>query len=143
MRTLQKNKQTIYYANQAGIVPVYETDENGEIKYIEIDGIKTPVETGNYEMSYGKAVEILGNIAMSGDETSETEYGIDSSGYDAILILDKDETDLTETSIVWHESAVRYRDKEKMSADLNSADYRVLKRVPSINGAKFILGKRV
>lgn len=143
MRTLQKNKQTIYYANQTGLVPIYEKDENGDIKYIEIDGVKTPVETGNYEMSYGKAVDVSGNITMSGDESSETEYGIDSSGYDAVLILDKGEADISETSVVWFENNVRYKDTENQSADPNSADYKVLKKVPSLNGLKYILGKRV
>lgn len=143
MRTLNKNKQTIYYANQTGLVPIYETDENGEIKYIDVDGVKIPVETGNYEMSYGKAIDILGNITMSGDESSETEYGIDSSGYDAVLILDKEEADISETSIVWFENNVKYKNTEKMSTDPNSADYKVLKKVPSLNGLKYILGKRV
>lgn len=143
MRTLQKNKQTIYYANQTGLVPIYEKDENGEIKYIEIDGVKIPVETGNYEMSYGKAIDIDGNITMSGDESSETEYGIDSSGYDAVLILDKGEADISETSVVWFENDVKYKDLENQSADPNTADYKVLKKVPSLNGLKYILGKRV
>jgi len=143
LRTLRKNKQTIYYANQTGLVPIYEKDENGDIKYIEIDGVKTPVETGNYEMSYGKAVDVSGNITMSGDESSETEYGIDSSGYDAVLILDKGEADISETSVVWFENNVRYKDTENQSADPNSADYKVLKKVPSLNGLKYILGKRV
>lgn len=143
MRTLRKNKQTIYYANQTELVPIYEKDENGEIKYIEIDGVKIPVETGKYEMSYGKAIDIDGNITMSGDESNETEYGIDSSGYDAVLILDKNEADISETSVVWFESDVKYKDIEKTSTDPNSADYKVLKKVPSLNGLKYILGKRV
>ena len=143
MRTLKKNKQTIYYANQTGLVPIYETDENGEIKYIDVDGVKIPVETGKYEMSYGKAVDVIGNITMSGDESSEAEYGIDSSGYDAVLIRDKEEADISETSVVWFDNNVEYKDVEKTSADQNSADYKVLKKVPSLNGLKYILGKRV
>ena len=47
MRLLEKNKQNLKYALQVGEVPVYERDEDGNIIYIEIDGQKVPVETGD------------------------------------------------------------------------------------------------
>lgn len=143
MRTLKKNKLPIYYSNQIGTASIYETDENGDIKYIEVDGVKVPVETGEYEPLYGDVIDIHGNISMSGDETVESEYGIDKSGYDAILILDKDEADISETSLIWFENEVVYKDDAETIPDGNSADYKVLKVSSSINGMKYILGKLV
>ena len=68
MRLLEKNKQNLKYALQVGEVPVYERDEDGNIIYIEIDGQKVPVETGEMEIGYSKPVDFRGNIAMSGGE---------------------------------------------------------------------------
>lgn len=133
----------MYYSNQIDTVPIYETDENGDIKYIEVDGVRVPVETGEYEPLYGDVVEIEGNIATSGDESKETEYGIDSSGYDAILVLDKGEADISETSIIWFANSVHYKDEECTIPDRSSADYKVLKPTPSLNGIKYLLGKLV
>ena len=47
LRTLKKNKQKMYYALQVGEVPIYETDEYGNIIYT--DG-GTLIETGEYEI---------------------------------------------------------------------------------------------
>lgn len=46
MRSLKKNKQKLYYATYSDEVPVYETDEDGKIKYTEVDGEKIPIPIG-------------------------------------------------------------------------------------------------
>ena len=66
MRTLNKNKQTMYYALLDKEVPIYDLDEDGNIKYIEIDGVQVPVETGETRIVYSNPVEFKGNITMSG-----------------------------------------------------------------------------
>ena len=38
MRSLKKNKQKLYYSLYSEEIPVYERDEDGNIKYIEVDG---------------------------------------------------------------------------------------------------------
>ena len=76
----------MYYALQVGEVPIYETDEYGNIIYTD-DG--TPIETGEYEIGYAIPVEFYGNIAMSGGESEAVEYGIDVSAYDATLVVEK------------------------------------------------------
>ena len=141
MRTLAKNKQKMYYALQSGEVPIYEKDEYGNIKYITIDGEQVPVETGEYELGYSEPVEFLGNIALSGGDSEVVEYGIDTSAYDATLVTDKGAVPLTETSLIWFQSEVGYKDTTKMIVDGNTADYRVLAVKPILNEAKYILGK--
>ena len=44
MRTLNRNKQKMYYSLQDGTSPVYMTDDDGNVKYIEVDGEQIPVE---------------------------------------------------------------------------------------------------
>lgn len=141
MRTLAKNKQKMYYALQSGEVPIYEIDEDGNIKYITIDGEQVPVETGEYELGYSEPVEFFGNIALSGGDSEVVEYGIDTSAYDATLVTDKGAVPLTETSLIWFQSEVGYKDTAKTIVDGNTADYRVLSVKPSLNEAKYILGK--
>ena len=141
MRNLKKNKQTMYYALLNKTQPVYERDELGNIIYIEIDGVQVPVETGDTELVYSKPVKFKGNISTSGGESKETEYGIDSTDYDAVLMMMKNELPITETSIIWHTSNIGYKDKDKTIIDDKSADYVVKKRSPSLNQFKYLLGK--
>lgn len=136
-----KNKQRMKYSLQIGEVPIYETDEDGNIKYITIDGEQVPVETGEYELGYSEPVEFFGNIALSGGDSEVVEYGIDTSAYDATLVCDKGAVPLTETSIIWFQSEIGYKDTAKTIVDGNTADYRVLAVKPSLNEAKYILGK--
>lgn len=142
MRTLAKNKQKMYYALLNNEIPVYERDADGNIiYYTDADGNKIPLETGETELGYSEPVEFFGNIALSGGESEAVEYGIDVSAYDATLIVDKNAIPLTETSLIWFESEVGYKDTDKTIVDQNSADYKVLEVKPSLNVSKYILGK--
>lgn len=143
MRTLTRNKQTLYFSHQLGMQPVYERDEDGNIKTIEIDGELIPVETGDTEMTYSEPQEIKGNIALSGGEVKPVEFGIDESAYDAILVVNKNEPVLTETSLIWFKSPLVYKDMDETEIEPNSADYRVTRVSPSINVSKYLLQKVV
>lgn len=46
MRSLKKNKQRLYYATYSDEIPVYETGEDGKIKYTEVDGELSPIPIG-------------------------------------------------------------------------------------------------
>lgn len=141
MRNLRKNKQTMYYALLDKTQPIYERDESGNIIYIEINGVQVPVETGEKELVYGNPVKFRGNISMSGSESKETEYGIDTTDYDAVLMMQLDELPINETSIIWHKSPIGYKDEERKIIDDKSADYIVKKLSPSLNQFKYLLGK--
>ena len=141
MRNLRKNKQTMYYALLDKTQQIYERDECGNIIYIEINGVQVPVETGEKELVYGNPVKFRGNISMSGSESKETEYGIDTTDYDAVLMMQLDELPINETSIIWYKSPIGYKDKERTIIDDKSADYVVKKLSPSLNQFKYLLGK--
>lgn len=145
MRTLAKNKQKMWYALFKGEEPEYEFDETGQkiVDYIDEDGNIYYRETGNKIPTYFEPVSFYGNISMSGGEVNTQEYGIDVSGYDALLVLDKDEIPIEETSLVYFESEPQYKDLDKTIVDGNKADYRVLAIKPSLNQLKIILGRIV
>ena len=142
MMTLASNKQSMKYSLQGERVPIYETDENGNIiYYTDSDGNKIPIETGEYTTGYSQPVSFLGNIAMSGGEVDSVEFGIDVSGYDATLVVDKGIIPIDETSLIWHTSEVEYKDEEKTIVDENTANYKIIAVKPSLNTIKYILGR--
>ena len=134
MRTLNKNKQTLYYANQDKIVPIYE-------EYTDDDGNTYPLDTGETKLVYGEPIKFKGNIAMSGGETEAQEFGLDISSYEAILIAPKNTLRISETSLIWH-TTTPTKDNEG-NTDEYSADYRIVKISPSLNFDKYVLQKVV
>lgn len=142
MRTLKKNKQKLKYSLQLGEVPVYETDEFGNIIYIEVDGEKVPVETGEKELAYTIPTLFEANIAMSGGQAESEEFGIDLSAYDAVIICDRDKFPITETSLIWFKNEVGYKDSEGKIVDAKTADYIVVKVSESLNQTKYVLKRR-
>ena len=142
MMMLNQNKQKMYYALQDKIVPIYETDEEGNIIYYEdAEGNKIPLETGDTKLSYGEPIEFYGNISMSGGEAETVEYGVNIGDYEAILTVDKGLLPLSEISLVWYENEPRMN--EDGTVDEHSADYEVVKVSPSLNTYKYVLKKVV
>ena len=135
MRTLNKNTQTMHYANQDRIVPIYEYYEDEE-------GNLIPLDTGETKLVYGEPIEFKGNIAMSSSgEVEIQEFGLSQADYSAILVVDKDYIPLTETSLIWFENEPK-KDIDG-NTDEFSADYRIVKISPSLNVAKYALQKVV
>lgn len=124
-------------------MPIYERDENGDIVYIEVDGQKIPVETGEYDTGYSAPVDFMGNISMSGGEAEAKEFGMDIGDFDAVIVLEKDAIPITETSIIWHTSPVKYKDEQNTIVDSKSADYAVKRVSPSLNFTKVLLQRIV
>lgn len=143
MRLLRKNKQKMKYSLQVGEVPIYERDEDGNIIYIEVDGQKVPVETGETEIGYSNPVEFMGNIAMSGGEAEAKSFGVDISEYDAVLLMEKDKIPIDETSLIWHMSEVEYIDEQNTVVDRKSADYSIKRVQPSLNFTRYLLKRTV
>ena len=133
MRSLKKNKQKLYYATYSDEIPVYETDEDGNIKYTEVDGELVPIQIG-IMAGYNKPVIFYANIAMSGGEAEAKEYG-----YDIGAVSSDKSLPITETSRIWHEREPQYH--ADGSVDGDSADYSVLAVKLSLNSMKYLLKK--
>ena len=135
MRTLNKNKQKMWYANRGNLlIPIYET-------YVDDEGKEHQIETGEYERPYLMPVEFSGNIATSGGDAESVEYGLNLADYEAILVVDKDCLPITETSLIWLNTEPVINEDDDV--DESSADYFVRKKAPSLNSDKFILKKVV
>lgn len=136
MRTSNKNKQTLYYALQSDEkLPIYDGF------YTDEDGNQYPLDTGEKEYVYLEPVAFKGNISMSGGESEAAEFGLNLSDYNAVLVMNKSEIPVTETSLIWFETKPVYRDDGHV--DEHSADYTVVKISPSLNVDKFVLKKVV
>lgn len=135
MRTLNRNTQKMYYANQDRVVPIYEY-------YEDEDGNVIPLDTGETKLVYGEPIEFKGNISLSnGGEVEVQEFGLDIGSYSAILVTNKNYINLSETSLVWH-STEPTKDIDGNTNEF-SADYRVVKVSDSLNVSKYALQKVV
>lgn len=139
MMMLESNKQKMYYSLQTEEIPVYETDDDGNIIYIDVDGESIPVSTGDTELGYSEPVEMFANISFGTTETTTQEFGVDVSDYDAIVVYGKGKYPLTETALIWFESEPKYKDGYKTIIDGDSADYKVVSVRNTLNEGKAIL----
>lgn len=124
MLTLASNKQSMKYSLQGKRVPIYETDENGNIVYYtDSDGNKIPIETGEYETGYSQPIPFIANINNKLNEVVWQDYGIDNSTNYAQIVASKDELPLKAGSVIWKKSEVGYKDDDKTIVDETTADY--------------------
>lgn len=122
MRCQLKNKQKMYYALYT------ESTETTTGNTIIIDGEEVEVEYGSTAQEYTEPVEFKGNIAFTGGDVYETEYGIDKSKYSAVLVMNKGEIPIDEHSLIWYDTPPD-----------GKADFKVVKLVPSLNVDKYLL----
>lgn len=134
MRTLNKNKQKMYYALQDKTMPIYEI-------YTDEDGNEYQLDTGETKLVYSEPIAFEGNIAMSGGEAEAVEYGVNLADYQAILVVGKNTLPLTETSRIW----LNTEPTKDIYGNTNefSADYSIVKISPSINFDRYVLKKVV
>ena len=136
MMTLQSNKQAMKYSLQDGQVPIYETDNDGNIVYdhytdsdgniiyyLDENGNKIPLATGEYTTGYSQPVSFFANINNKLNEVVWQDYGVDNSTNFAQLIVSKGELPLKAGSVIWKKSEVGYKDDGKTIVDETTADY--------------------
>ena len=140
MRQLNKNKQKLYYSQPNNSETIYETDDQGNVIYTDIDGVSVAVisEVKSY---YDTPAEFHANISFDGGETKPAEYGLDTSGYNAVISANKGEFPFTEQTLIWHKSEPET--DEYKHALPETADYRVAAIKTSLNEERFFLKKRV
>lgn len=115
MRALERNKQTIYYANRTATEEVI--DEYGNY-------------TGEYNVSYGEPEIFKINISAARGEYSNRQFGEDTQ-YDKILLTNELNIPITESSILWIDNL----DTE------GSHDYIVKKIAKSLNSVSIAVSK--
>lgn len=139
MRALKKNEQTLYYANYVEDIPIYATDEDGNILTTEVDGQIVQV-IDSYVQGYSEAIKIKANISFNSGESQMAEYGLNVGQYNAVINATKGKFPFNEQTLIWHTSEPRYEGSVIVP---ESADYRVIAIKTSLNEERFILKKRV
>lgn len=169
MRTLRKNTQRMYYALQIGEVPIYARDNDGniiyqsytdsdgnEIFYLDDNGNKIPMDTGESMIIYGTPQEFDANIAESGGEAEAQTFGLSVADYEAVALYEKGACPIVIGALVWRDSEpkceydhevpfeIENADGEKITVystvpEEASADYRVIKTPTSLNFTRAIL----
>lgn len=134
MRTLNRNKQKMFYSLYLGETPIYDS-------YVDADGVEHKIDTGEKKASYSMPTAFYGNIAMSGGESEAVEFGLNLADYQAVLIMAKNTLPIDETSLIWLNTTPQYN--EDGTVDQYSADYSVVKVSPSLNVDKYVLKKVV
>lgn len=132
MRCLNRNKQTLYYALAIARTASKETSK------ITVDGKEVYIDDGDYTQSYEAPVPFYANITFSGNESTDVEFGVDRTAYDAVIVTDLNEIPVTETSLIWFSNEPPFS-----TNDGNTADFSVVAVKKSLNTLKAILKKRV
>lgn len=140
MRMLNRNKQRMKYYVNGKKVPIYDTDDNGNINYIIVDGEKVPVETGEYQIIDEKLVDFKANINSTLTEAFIKAFGVDDSSDKATIVCVKNKIPLKVGMRIWRNSEVEYN--EDGSIDIDSADYVVVAtNDEALNEDSFLLKK--
>lgn len=140
MKQLSQNKQALKYANYLGKVAVYARDESGNIIYENVDGTLVPVTNGT-KVAYGEVLDFKANISFNSGQTLQSEFGLDTSDYNAVISANKGELPFDEKTIIWHTSEPTFDAEGVVKPE--SAEYRVVAIKTSLNEQRFMLKKRV
>ena len=117
---LEANKQDMKYSKRGKKVKIYDRDENGNIKYIEVDGEKIPVVLKEVT-DFSDPVPFSANIGNKLSEVLVKEFGIDDSSSYCQIVTDKGYLPIKAGDIVWKKSDVG-RDSDGLVDD-KTADY--------------------
>lgn len=138
MRTLAKNKQTMYYALLIGEMDEYEYDDEGKKIpiYTDSEGVVHYKLTGEKVLAYSHPIEFKANFSMSGGEVEAESFGLSIADYDAVIVPDR-KVPISETSIVWKNTTPTMKNEDY--ADETTADFKVVKKPETLNVTKFVL----
>lgn len=120
MRSLKKNKQKLYYATYSDEVPVYETDEDGKIKYTEVDGELSPIPIGTMA-GYNEPVIFYANISAGKGDVQADVFGSSVDYSRTISTCDMD-CPITKLTRIWIGCEPQYKDG---CVNADSANYEV------------------
>lgn len=125
-RMARINKQNMFYSLYTGAVPVYETDEYGQIVYIEVDGENYPVDTGTRQAQYTTPEAFKAYISSELNEMHIKAWGVDQSSIYSEIVCQKGTIPLEIGAIIWRTSEITYDDEEHLIPHQASSDYTVV-----------------
>lgn len=137
MRSLKKNQQKLWYSTYSKEIKLYQRDENGNIVYMDIDGIQEPIEIGT-KAGYNNPVSFYANISAAKGTSDSEVFGVTLDYTKTISTCDMT-LPLSETSLIWFETEPKYN--ADGTVDSNSADYAVVAIARSLNNVVYAIKK--
>ena len=122
MRCLTRNKTPFYYAPYIDETEII--DEYGD-------------RTGEYELTYGNPVGVLGNVSAAQGNMQSRQFG-ESEMYDKVIVLDDRNTLIDEYSILWVDTLPHLNDDGSTDTP---HDYIVRKVARSLNSVAIAISK--
>ena len=129
MRTLERNKQTFWYALYVETLEV--EDDYGN-------------QTGEKSIVYGNPKKYRANISAAQGETDIRQFG-DNVVYDKVIVLNTDAPDIDEYSILWVDSTPSLKNGVLVTDSdgevVTPHDYIVKKVAKSLNSTSIAISK--
>lgn len=122
-RMARINKQNMHYSLYRGTFPVYEKDEDGHTRYIEVDGEQVPVKAGTQEARYDMPVPFEANISSELNEMHMKAWGVDQSSIYSEIVCQKNYLPLEVGAIIWRTSPITYDDTDTQDVITDSDSY--------------------
>lgn len=142
IRLPRANKQKFKYALLSEKTTEYKKDADGNIMYVTVNGKQVPVEQV-VPAHYTDPVDFEASMNMGGGSAEITEFGIDVGDYSAVLTTPKGYINITETSLIWHETEPTFKKSgTELIVDESSADYHVAKVRSSLLYDRYLIVKR-
>ena len=122
MRTMNRNKILIHYANYRDKKPI--KDEYGNL-------------TGEYETTYGNPVAVKANVSAARGEATTRQFGDDVS-YDRVIVLDDPKFPVKESSRFWIDTPPEI---QRDGSTETTHDYIVKQIAVSLNSVSIAVSK--
>ena len=120
MRTLNRNKVRIYYANYRDKVPI--KDEYGNL-------------TGEYKITYHNPVPVMANVSANSGASTTQQFG-EHVSYDRVIVIDDPHLPILETSVLWIDVAPEI---EANGSTKTPHDYIVKRVAASLNSVSIAI----
>ena len=126
MRQPRRDKVNMFYSLFSQSTPEYETDENGNIVYTEIDGQMIPNQVGEETPTYTTPVQFKASISSELNEMHIKSYGVDQSSIYSEIVTEKNLVPIKVGSLIWVKSPIEWEDENHTIPKAESADYTVV-----------------
>ena len=100
MRSLRRNKRELWYALYEDEKPIYKTDKDGNIVYMDVDGEQVPTETGEFQSVYSIPEKFKANISAGRGYSQNEVFGINADFTRSIVITDLSNP-IDEYALIW------------------------------------------
>lgn len=113
----------MWYSKFVESTQIYETDKDGNIVYIEVDGEYIPVPMGTTEPHYEEPVRFTASISSQLNELQMRSWGVDQSAIFSQVDVPKGYLPIEIGTLVWRENEIKWENEEKKIPLASSADY--------------------